>query len=255
MKDPAVLIYFDKWISSTNGMKAEFRAWYFDLLIYQYDKGAIPNDMDEIAGICRVRPSEYDLFKQMVKQVLEQKFKLGEDNMYRNPIASDVLRKREEFIEKRSRSGNIGVVIKSALTIKGFKPHINKLKEKLFNMSDTEIENLKDKQVLEQMLKLFINVNVDEDINLFKYVLDNKKDTIPTIEEFLEYVQTQLKEDYPIKKFSAEMKYKSWIENGWKDGNNTKIKNWKSKILNTIPYLNNEQRTNNNPQTTVKIIV
>lgn len=68
-KDPAALIYIDKWISSTNGMQASFRAWYFDLLLYQYDKGELPNDEDELAGICRVRPSEYNLFKQMVEQV------------------------------------------------------------------------------------------------------------------------------------------------------------------------------------------
>lgn len=36
---------------------------------------------------------------------------------------------------------------------------------------------------------------------------------------------------------ALELKYNSWVENGWKDGNQKKIVNWKSKLLNTIPYL------------------
>jgi hypothetical protein len=36
---------------------------------------------------------------------------------------------------------------------------------------------------------------------------------------------------------SISLKYDAWIENGWKDGNDKPIKNWKSKLTNTIPYL------------------
>jgi hypothetical protein len=166
MKDPAVLIYFDKWIASTNGLKAIYRAWYFDLLIYNYDKGSIPNDIDEIAGICRVLPSEYDLFKQVVIQVLDQKFKLVNDR-YINEVAIDVLRKRELFVDKRSKSGNIGVVIKLATTIKGFNiKHLDRLKKELFAMDLDDINKHKDKQVLEQVLKLYINVDVNEDVDI-----------------------------------------------------------------------------------------
>lgn len=165
-KDPAVLIYFDKWISSTNGMKAEFRAWYFDLLLYQYDKGYIPNDEDFIAGICRVRPSEYQMFKQMLNQVLEQKFKLIDGNWI-NDVMVDILQKRESFKEKREISGNIGVVIKLAKTIKGFTDvYLDKLKKDLYTKTLEEIEYCKNKQVLEQMLKLYIDVDVIVDIDI-----------------------------------------------------------------------------------------
>ena len=127
-KDPAVLLYFDKWISSTNGMKSDFRSWYLDLLIYQYDKGGIPEDEDTIAGICRVLPSEYERFKQMLKQVLTQKFKLI-DGMYQNEHMADIIRKREQFVEKRVKSGTIGQVIKTAKTINGFNiKHLDRLK-------------------------------------------------------------------------------------------------------------------------------
>lgn len=164
MKDPAVLIYFDKWIASTNGMKADFRGWYMDLLIYQYDKGAIPEDLDELAGICRVRPSEYDAFKQVVKQVLMQKFVQNDDGTWYNEFANEILRKREKFTDKRQKSGNIGVIIKLCKTIKGFNlKYQQRLKTELFTLTSEEIEKHKVKQVLMQKLKLYIDVNEDED--------------------------------------------------------------------------------------------
>lgn len=57
---------------------------------------------------------------------------------------------------------------------------------------------------------------------------------IPTYKTFLAYAlyqkQTLLEE-------SVKFKYESWIANEWKDGNDKKITNWKSKLLNTIPFL------------------
>ena len=35
-----------------------------------------------------------------------------------------------------------------------------------------------------------------------------------------------------------KLKYEAWVINDWKDGNGNPIKNWKVKLLNTIPYLN-----------------
>ena len=38
------------------------------------------------------------------------------------------------------------------------------------------------------------------------------------------------------------IKYKAWKENRWADGNGKKIKNWKAKLLNTLPYIKEGQR-------------
>lgn len=57
---------------------------------------------------------------------------------------------------------------------------------------------------------------------------------IPTFEIFMNYA---LENDMNINLNALELKYKSWVENGWNDGNNKPIKNWKSKLLNTIAYL------------------
>lgn len=67
------------------------------------------------------------------------------------------------------------------------------------------------------------------------------KKEMPTLEVFLAYCQTEIPNKYTELKFSLEAKYKSWFENNWKDGNNKTIKNWKTKIKNTIPYLKSFQ--------------
>ncbi len=164
MKDPAALLYVDKWISATQGMKVSARGWYMDLILYQFDKGPIPNDEDFMAGICRVLPSEYDLFKQVLKQVLKQKFKQNESGEWENGFAAEVITARESFKEKRSNSGNIGWIVKLARSMKATETQISGLKKGLFN-NDLEysIEELKNKQVLKQVLKLYINE--DEVVN------------------------------------------------------------------------------------------
>jgi len=57
---------------------------------------------------------------------------------------------------------------------------------------------------------------------------------------FIEYCKEILKEKFAPLEFSLKAKYESWVSNGWKDGHDNIIKNWKSKIKNTIPYLKPE---------------
>lgn len=66
----------------------------------------------------------------------------------------------------------------------------------------------------------------------------NKLNVIPTFDEFLEYaIQQKPKVDIDLLK----LKYDSWISNDWNDGNNNKIKNWKSKLNNTLPYISEKK--------------
>jgi hypothetical protein len=41
-----------------------------------------------------------------------------------------------------------------------------------------------------------------------------------------------------------KLKYDSWIANDWKNGNDKQIKNWKSSLLNTLPYIKDGQNSN-----------
>lgn len=58
---------------------------------------------------------------------------------------------------------------------------------------------------------------------------------IPSWDEFKNYA---IEKEPNINLQSLKLKYDAWKENNWKDGKGKKIQNWKSKILNTIPYLN-----------------
>ena len=66
---------------------------------------------------------------------------------------------------------------------------------------------------------------------------------VPSYEEFKAYAFAQnLNTDFT----SLKLKYKSWVENDWRDGNDRPIKNWKTKLLNTLPYLiKNDAKTFN----------
>jgi hypothetical protein len=66
----------------------------------------------------------------------------------------------------------------------------------------------------------------------------NKNNNIPDLNSFLAYaIEQKPKVDTEAVKF----KYESWIENQWKDGNNKKIINWKTKLLNTLPHIKEKQ--------------
>lgn len=88
--------------------------------------------------------------------------------------------------------------------------------------------------------------STDNTQSILKYsrVNKNKENNIPEFIEFLEYAK---KNESNILESSVKLKYDSWIANEWKDGNNKKITNWKSKLLNTIPYLKVKQVNNNIP--------
>lgn len=85
----------------------------------------------------------------------------------------------------------------------------------------------------------------NEDVN-------NIKNNIPPLSEFLDFCKTIKEINYTAYEFSLKSKYESWVDNKWKDGNGNKIKNWKSKIKNTIPFLKPQEiktsRNSNIPQ-------
>lgn len=62
----------------------------------------------------------------------------------------------------------------------------------------------------------------------------NEENNIPTLEEFCEYGMKDLQPNY---RYPIEAKYNQWVEAGWIDGHGKKIKNWKTKLTNTIPFL------------------
>lgn len=69
---------------------------------------------------------------------------------------------------------------------------------------------------------------------------NNKKVKIPTLIEFLMYgdiLCQRTSRNFNSLKFALEVKYQTWVDDAWKDGNNNPITNWKNKLGNTFPHL------------------
>ncbi len=64
-----------------------------------------------------------------------------------------------------------------------------------------------------------------------KEIIEKNK---PTQVEFLEYAFENAAD---LDRETVILKYKAWVANDWKDGNNNEVTNWKVKLLNTIPHM------------------
>lgn len=252
-KDPAVLFYIANWLVSTAEMDGDVRGWYLNLTLHNYDKKSLPNDIEQLAVLANVKYSEFERFKQMFEQVLKQKFEQKENGRLSNEKTDRILQSRELFKEKRSDAGKLSYLIKF------FKENYKKesknqqLIQFVKENVNTEVD-LKNKQMLEhmfkQVLELYININKNK--NLIKDKIKGgeiQKNEIPTENEFLEYAKTilpELKIDYHQSVFSLKSKYLAWKEADWHDGNGNEILNWKTKLRNTIPFLNLQKSHNGN---------
>jgi hypothetical protein len=67
---------------------------------------------------------------------------------------------------------------------------------------------------------------------------EKKEIYIPEFNEFLEYAISQVP---TVNKEDIRLKYESWKVNEWKDGNDKKIMNWKTKLNNTLPYIRKDE--------------
>jgi hypothetical protein len=67
---------------------------------------------------------------------------------------------------------------------------------------------------------------------------EKKEIYIPEFSEFLEYAISQVP---TVNKEDVRLKYESWKVNEWKDGNDKKIMNWKTKLNNTLPYIRKDE--------------
>lgn len=68
---------------------------------------------------------------------------------------------------------------------------------------------------------------------------ENKE--IPALEVFYEYAKANKPN---VSEEQVRLKYQAWVENGWQTGKGKPIKNWKSTLLNTLPFFSEVQSTN-----------
>lgn len=84
------------WLKGTLGMKAEVRGVYINLLLYQWDNGFIPSDMEELCLIDPELPKVWDKLKH--------KFSESEPGKLQNKKAEDV----RAFWQKQRKNGGKG---------------------------------------------------------------------------------------------------------------------------------------------------
>lgn len=78
----------------------------------------------------------------------------------------------------------------------------------------------------------------DQQTTTIKEGKENKerkeKKNIPDFSDFLAYA---IKEKPMVDQDKVKAKYDTWVSNGWKDGYDNNILNWKTKLKNTIPHI------------------
>lgn len=263
-KDPAVLFYINDWLVATAEMDANCRGWYLNLILHHYDKGSLPNDIEKLAVLAGVKFSEFQMFKQVFEQVLQQKFTLSENGRLKNAICETILRSRELFKEKRSASG------KWSYLKKYFKNNFPKefenseLIEFIKNNIDLSI-NTSDEQVIQQVFKhlcqLYINENENINININNNDIDREsvrgeeifkkgdsgavagkigiktrfqKPTLSEIEEYCKLRNNGIDAQY----FFDSNEAKGWVVGK----NSTPMKDWRATIRTWEKYTKDEQK-------------
>lgn len=231
-KDPAVLFYINDWLTSTAEMDADVRGWYLNLLLHNYDKTDLPNDVEKLAVLCNVKFSEYERFKQVFEQVLKQKFEQTENNRLTNLRTNDILKNREIFKDKRSNAGKVSYVMKYLAKNYNKEYRIKALKEYVKDNFDYNID-LKNEQVLkqvfEQVFELYRNENesnnsLDNNIELrnenFKKLLVpfKQKYSIELLKSFFDYWtepnHSKTKMRFELEKtFDVERRLNTWKRN------------------------------------------
>lgn len=80
--------------------------------------------------------------------------------------------------------------------------------------------------------------NVNDNVNDNDNDNNNENENIPVYSDFEIYA---LKQKPNVDTKLVKLKYDSWVVNGWKDGKENAIKNWKAKLNNTLPYIAEKQ--------------
>jgi hypothetical protein len=74
---------------------------------------------------------------------------------------------------------------------------------------------------------------------------------VPTFDDFKNHA---VEKEKTIDVVDLKKKYDAWTNNDWHDGNGQKIKNWKSKLNSTIPYIKKNQAVNDYHNTKPKFV-
>lgn len=146
MKDPAFLFYYKDFDISTADWDADIIGWYVRLLCYQAEAGSLPHDLDTIASIARVKPSQWERFSYSWQLKLKAKFEANEQGCLVNRKLEKVQAERKENGTKKAESGLVGSFVKRARAEFSLNEHQAKqlaialFKEKLLTKTEEQKE-------------------------------------------------------------------------------------------------------------------
>lgn len=192
-KDPAFLFYSDRFYSGTRTMLPEERACYIDLLIYQHQKGIIPNDTKRILMFCT------GVDEATLKATLKAKFKQTNKGWV-NEVLENVVSERKTYKKTQSENGKIGQFWKKSKQILSKKDFLILKKtmgsnDILYFLKNNEIN----KGTLKGSLKRCLSTRV-KDVNVNKDINENEifeKGVEKTFEACLEFFPEHLQPKNP----------------------------------------------------------
>lgn len=127
-------LYYQRLLTSTTGWKDDEFGAYLRLLIYQFDKGCIPNDIESIA---RIAPSAKKTWK-----VIGEKFTVCEDGNLRNSVMENIRNKQLKKSEINSKNGKKGgIAPKRTVSERGSEMEANASDSLKRNESNTNMVN------------------------------------------------------------------------------------------------------------------
>ena len=157
------------------------------------------------------------------------------------PLKDYNLKQVEKWRDEVVRSGVIILYVvdrKEYLEIKDFNQRLRIMKSKfpepLTDDGQMTVNCLTDDGLKRRETETEVETETEDE----KKSKKSKKE-IPTLDQFLNYVLTipEFAPKFESLKYSIQSKYEQWIENGWKDGHGNEIKQWKTKLKNTLPHL------------------
>jgi hypothetical protein len=187
------------------------------------------------------RFNEQDLINELIKEKI---ISIDKDSIVisfldsQYEIASGTKISRSNAGKKSAQLKKIRKEIKERLTFIASETgkDLTKLIDE-YQLNSTSVDFLLQQNSTIKIIEDNIKENKEDEIKEDEIKEDEiKKDTpnIPPFDEFLEYAIEKKPKVCPIE---LKLKYEAWKENGWKDGHDKTINKWRSKLLQTLPYI------------------
>ena len=195
-KDPALMLYTRDFYEGTRTMTPEERACYLDLLIYQHNKGIIPDDPTRLSLYCSGCSVE------VVQSVLNQKFNHLVDGWSNHRLADEMKKRSTSQPKKLAASVFAGLISKRKLK-KGQKEELKSRFEIEKHITEENGE-IKDDEAIKASVRFWFNTIVNQEFN---QMVDQKVNQ-NTIEDATVIVKKDL--PYPSEDFANS--WSEWIQ-------------------------------------------